>query len=429
MTVNSPHSISKNKKVIFNRDLNYNFEAMTYTSARKKKVIIGADYWNRFLASLRDQVGNMVIEIDRLRNIVSNLGNEILLFQYDWNRYKVSLTELEKIRKDALLAGVDSSLTPPLRIGPYLISAISAAAVITEGTTGNPIKLLEVRSVRAPELSDGEYANNEIKLKMFMLEKDKLGEAATKMLSIDETNMREKAIFIDGPIVDPPTFSHKNQDLRTSYEEDYVKARTKLILDILNKNILVLGIAKKIQGNSLTSYLNTRIENDILTKLNDYTLVTLILKSWSILNFLRQSININVEDFILVTKSFELSNNTDYPIYRENGLYVYSFYILPGISDPRKRVLRVEIPFDHVPSESELVASVWRYAKYVAATALPGHYVPTPVILAHRACTIPRSAAKKVMKETTSGFLAANLKERTTLGPLGAIDLSRGLID
>jgi len=402
---------------------------MAQVPSRKRKIIIGADYWFKLLNSLRQEIYNTAIEVNTLIEILLKYANDILLFSNNWNKYKVKIEELEKIRKDVLFAGVDSSLTPPIRLGPYLTSAISAAAVITEGISSNPLKMLEVDFARAPESSDAENAYYEIKIKMFKSEIRMLGRSMSEMKKIDEKDEREKIVFIDGPIVDPPTFPRKNQKLRDSYENDYVKTRVSYILNGLNEKFLILGVVKKIEGNLLISrLLQDRSQTDVFQILNDYTLTTLILRSWNILKVLRDSIK-DDEDIVLVTKAFELSMNTDYSIYRNNGLYVYSFYMLPGLRDPKKRVLRVEIPFDQQPSESDLEKYVWKCARYITAATLPGHNIPIPVILAHNACTIPRSTAKKVMKEVASKFLTANLRENTSLELAGIIDLTKGLIE
>jgi hypothetical protein len=403
---------------------------MAYAASRRKKVTLGAAHWVKILRLLRDQIDDLAVEIYNISKIVVKFADKALLFSSEWNKYKVNTDELKKIQKDTVFAGVDSSITPPVRLGPYLISAVSAAAIITKGVTENPVKILSSSIAQAPEQANAENAYYELKMEMFKLEVKMMEECMSKIMEMYEDD-REKIVFMDGPLVDPPTFPRRDQKLRESYENEYVKRRAETILDGIKNNILTLGIVKKIEGNSLVSNLCSvdGAEHDVLQKLNDYTLATLIFKSQYISSFLRGLAKSEDEEVILATKPYELPYNTDYSVYKKYGLYIYSFYILPRLKDPRKRVLRVEIPFDHEPSDAELETCAWKSAKYIAAAALPGHSVPTPVILAHKACTIPRSAARKVVKEATSRFLTASLSRRPSLEARDAIDLAKGLVE
>jgi hypothetical protein len=403
---------------------------MAYAASRRKKVTLGAAHWVKILRLLRDQIDDLAIEIDNISRIVVKFADKALLFSSEWNKYKANTDELKKIQKDTVFAGVDSSITPPVRLGPYLISAVSAAAIITKGVTENPVKILSSSIARAPELASAENAYYELKMEMFKLEVKIMEECMSKIMEMYEDN-GEKIVFMDGPLVDPPTFPRRDQKLRESYENEYIKRRAETILDGIKNNILTLGMVKKIEGNSLVSNLCSvdGAERDVLQKLNDYTLATLIFKSQYISSFLRGLAKSEHEEVILATKPYELPYNTDYSVYKKYGLHIYSFYILPRLKDPRKRVLRVEIPFDHEPSDAELKTCAWKSAKYIAAAALPGHSVPTPVILAHKACTIPRSAARKVVKEATSRFLTASLSRRPSLEARDAIDLAKGLVE
>jgi hypothetical protein len=403
---------------------------MPYSTRRKKNTIISADAWVKILRSLDDQVDDLAININNMAKHVLNTANEILLFNGDWNRYKVEIKELNKIRENSVFAGVDSSLTPPIRLGPYLFSAVSAAAIITRGMAKNPTKIIDASFERAPEVSDAGNAYHEIKMKMFEKEVEMLGKCMAQISRMYNENV-DKIIFMDGPIVDPPIFSKGSQSLHDSYENLYVKNRATTILEGIKQNIWTIGIVKKIEGNLLASTLTFSSDksNEISHLLNDHTLITFIFKSSYLTEILRKSIVDDNKDIVLVTKAFELSKNTDYPIYRRYNLFVYSFYILPGLRSPKKKVFRVEIPFDHEPSEQELEEHVWKWAKYVVAASLPGYGIPIPVIFAHKACTIPRRTARKVMKETVSRFLTTSLKKRTTFGIIGAIDLVQGLVE
>jgi hypothetical protein len=403
---------------------------VAYVASRKKKVTLGAAHWVKILRLLRDQIDDLAVNIDNISKVVVKFADKALLFGSEWNKYKVNTEELKDAQKDTVFAGVDSSITPPVRLGSYLISAVSAAAIVTKGVTENPVKILDSDIAQAPEVANAEDAYYELKMKMFKLEVEIIRKCMSKIMEMYEDD-GEKIVFMDGPLVDPPTFPHRNQKLRESYENEYIRERAEIILDGIKENILTLGIVKKIEGNSLVSNLcsESRAEYDVLQKLNDYTFTTLIFKSQYILSFLRELAKNENEEIILATKPYELSYNTDYPVYKKYGLYIYSFYVLPRLKDPKKRVLRVEIPFDHEPSDTELKTRVWKSVKYVAAATLPGHSVPTPVVLAHKACTIPRSAARKVVKEAISRFLTASLSRRTSLEARGVIDLAKGLIE
>ncbi|HDJ89410.1 MAG TPA: hypothetical protein ENG40_01790 [Thermoprotei archaeon] len=129
----------------------------------------------------------------------------------------------------------------------------------------------------------------------------------------------------------------------------------------------------------------------------------------------------------MATKAFELPRyGIDYTPYLNQGLKIFYFYLLPGLRDSKRRCLRIEVAFTRDPGENELNDFISLVSKIVYALMLPGHYLPIPVLLAHKACTIPRSAAKIIIKEIISRYFTNILKKH--IDPSFAINLSTYLI-
>ncbi|MEM1646320.1 MAG: DNA double-strand break repair nuclease NurA [Candidatus Korarchaeota archaeon] len=398
---------------------------MSAIRERRRKVFIGADYWNKLLRELPNVVEETADDISNLHERILNYSGDILIFGNEWKKYRIDTRETRELREKFPFAGVDSSMTPPQRLGPYLVSAVSAALVITRGVCDEPLKSLNVKIEKAPELSDAKHAINEIRLKMFELETEMINKAIGSL----KNDYGKGVILIDGPIVDPPNFPKSPQPLRNYYETEYAKSRSNIIHYGISEGLNIIGVVKKISGNFLSEYLaNTLNEKDLFEKVNDYTIATLLFKSKKLNNILISACN-SYEDVILATRPLELSEKgTDYRAYREHGIYVFYFYILMSLRDLKKKILRLEIVFDHEPQMSELLENAWKAAKLVAAATLPGHSLPAPIILAHESCTIPRSTAKIIMREMVSRYLTNFSKQR--LGSLEvAINLSLNLLE
>ena len=397
-----------------------------YAQKRKRKrVNVGIDYWNALLPNLSDVVREITIDIRNISDRIIKFADELLLFGRDWSNYIITHKELRTIQEEVPFIGIDSSLTPPLRFGPYLLSAVSAVTTSVQRLGEECRKSLNVRMVRAPEKADPSHATNEIKLEMFKMEVRKIQEGIS-ILFHDHDG--KGAIFIDGPLVDPPRFPKRPEELEECYRNEYIKDRSEAIKAAIKDKIPIVGIVKRIIGNLLISYLQKSLSEEIAyININDHTLVTLLLK-YKLPNILRNSLKLTSgEDILLATKPFELPYDvTDYSNYRENGIYIYFSYILPGISNPYTKVLRIELAFDRKPCEDELKESVWNITKLIAATILPGHSLPLPIILAHRACTIPKSTAKILIREMVSRYFTNAYIQNYDLHV--AIDLSNILL-
>jgi len=392
---------------------------------------IDAEVWNNIIIELSGKSEELVLEIARIRDYILDSGvvDELLLFGNNYDKYIVNLEILlnDPDIGSVCVAGVDSSTTPPLRLGPYFISAISASMVFfVEGPYSEPWKYSNIKVAIAPEKADPEYAIKELQLEMFELEVKELINA----ISIMARRYNKGYIFLDGPIVDPPKFS-AHGGLKDRYLE-YINNRSLTIINGYKYGTLIIGYVKRIFGNLLSSKIGALSK---LKAINDYTLATLILQGIAG-EIIRSKISeldfdINKYDAIVVTKPFELEKGrTDYSFYKENGLNVYYFYLLPGLFDYCRRVVRIEFSIpDNVGSENELIKLTWTIAKLIYAWIIPGQGHPIPVILSHKTCTIPRKTSKKLLREVLTRYATKVLKSKRSFDLSMAINLSSQLID
>jgi len=382
-------------------------------------VNVGSDYWVKMIPSLDENISDIIDEMIHLNFSLKKYASNFLLFSDKWDRYIIRKDEIESFRRTPCI-GIDSSSTPPVRLGMFLMSVISAVTITMKDFYSEPSKNIMVKVVKAPEKSDPRYAANELKLRMFEAEAEKIFEAD----GIIERDFNGRGtILLDGPLVDPPNFPKHMERLREYYIEEYVKRRAKAILKALALQAMPIGIVKKILGNILVMQSGLY---EIEKNLNDYTFIVVLFHSYLRRIFLNSILNED-EDAFLATKAFELPQyGIDYTPYLNQGLKIFYFYLLPGLKDPKRRCLRVEIAFNRDPNQDELNNYVALVSKIIYAFMLPGYYLPIPILLAHKSCTIPRSTAKIIIKEVISRYFTNVLKKR--IEPHVAINLSTYLI-
>ena len=399
-------------------------------SKGRKELNMNPEVWNDIIIKLGEKSKELVLEIDRIRKYITedmnNVIDNLLLFKSNIERYLIKMSDLTKKDCSPLkecVAGVDSSISSPLRIGPYFISAVSASAVLFfKGPYSEPSKIIEVEIAIAPEKSDPEYALKELQLKMFELEVNML----EKAFSYLSRNCQGGYVFLDGPIVDPPKFVIL-RGLRERYYE-YIKRRSNIISKGFKENIKVIGFVKRVLG----SFLHSKIkELGKLKTLNDYTLVTLILQGimGELIRKHIKRVKGSDYDAIIMTKPFELDEKkTDYKLYKEQKVHVFFFYLLNGLFDYSRRVARIEFALSSTGSNEELAKLTWDISKLVYSWTMPGQPYPLPIILAHRSCVIPKRTSKKLLKEALTRYMTHVLKSSVNLDASLSISLSSQLI-
>ena len=351
------------------------------------------DYWVNTLSELSDATKESIGEILRFLSFITQNTDLIkrILLSEDFTFLQVDRDLLGEIARKPVVA-VDSSISPLVRVGSYFYSIVSAAIVHFEGDSPKPSKNLVVKLAKVPELGDIEQVRKEVLLKMFELEVEAL-ERAIGLID-------DGTIFLDGPIVDPPRMVLRGE-LRRVYEK-YVARRARIIAKATKKNIIVIGVVKRILGNHLVSKLRSLFER--FPWLNDYTLVTLVF------SYITSRILHDAKmEYFLLSRPIELSyEKTDYKLYKENGSgNIFYAYACLTPRSTRGRIVGIEIP-----TIGKDITQQFRLAvHYSICWTYPGMSIPLPVLLAHKACTIKKKTARKILRELISRYISESLSE------------------
>lgn len=273
------------------------------------------------------------------------------------------------------VCGIDGSFYVLKSIGRVFLGIIGLALVsFTKG----------FESIRQPDI-DVKVLIEKVKPPPPISPEDIIG---IRMM-IGESKLIEKAssmgadfVFIDGPIIDPPSFS----------DPLYVKERTKALINSLEKGTTIIGVVKRFESTIIASSLGNDelLDTDILPILfntaykkfgiprDTATYTNPIIISSSNGNHLSAVFNAYSEEF--AKHNYELR--------------IIASFIQPGYG---KRPFRVEIisPESSDMEEDELI-------NLVAAWITPGLDVPLPVYLAHHSCMIRKRVAQLVLSEALS---------------------------
>lgn len=201
-------------------------------------------------------------------------------------------------------------------------------------------------------------------------------------------------VFLDGPIIDPPLHGSKS----------YVQRRTFAIKEAFSRNIMVIGIVKRIMGNLFTdhykSYFSNQEKTEFENLMSDKNLAVHVLT-----DYLRSD-----KEYVAYTEPIIMADGTPggsigekgkqiATSYREEGVDIITFLMANGyVTSP----IRVDIG---IPSNSNVNAMelVQKAIRYVIQWAAPGRHLPVPVILAHEKCNIRQGAAEILYTEFITG--------------------------
>lgn len=305
------------------------------------------------------------------------------------------------------LFGVDSSITKPVRLGFKYVSFVSASAIWVKGNESG-VSFLDVKVLRLPEEGTQEGANLERVLKMFSLESSALKTAVVEALKTNEPS----AIFLDGPLVDPPGLGKgvKAYGLWDTYKR-YLEARTSAIAEAAAAGVPVIGYVKRLRGRSVTEALLTGKSwaSDINDAFLGASLASLIAKKAEIFNLCMG------RGVIVATRPSEVldSKAPDYAYYREllsealgKEAFIYTSVIVPRACRGNRRAARIEFI---VKKGEDPVSTLMKVSTLVEASYLDGGGAPEPVILAHKSCTIKRKESLKLLRESATVYALETL--------------------
>ncbi len=361
--------------------------------------------WSKLLERLEEKSGEAFTSLLGASKIIETIVEEHaweLLYRHDGIE---GWMEVSDLKPDAPAVGVDSSSTKPVRIGHLYYAAVTAAAVgITDSGKSVVKPLADV--VIAPDSAEPEHARLELKLRMFELEVEALKHAEYMV-----SEVKADVVFLDGPIVDPPGLPavYSDPGLSKRYDE-YVNARASTIARLLDNNILVIGIVKRIEGSLFRSFIlkeNGRVAKHVENlSLGDYGL-TLTLTAVLRTRLCKYSESRN---YMLVLKPFQLDAVLKEAVkYTSKGFNIVAFYVVPRLCGKLEEAkpIRVEIAY-----RGDMHDVIKRTVIKLAVWHMPGTNVPMPVYLAHYACSIRRREAVKMLKHAMTRIIYASAAKR-----------------
>lgn len=269
---------------------------------------------------------------------------------------------------DCCCVGIDGSHFPIGGIGgkwyvPYAIVRI----LYKKGIYNQPI--VDVYDAGIDEINEQEDYNVKGVASLKMLVRE------TKALE-DWADRKEKSIiFIDGPIIDPPSYKGK----------DYVKNRSYAIKKSIKKSMLI-GCVKLSRDTFFISELEKLFDKK--GKLNNFP------SDQHLFAYLFSFYRKNGYNGFLFSKPIAAKDST-FEFYRKNGVNVFSFFFQKSIDS---KILRLDIALldekvdnvDNICKNAALASSEWQY---------PKQFTPVPVELAHQKCTISEGTAQVLYEE------------------------------
>ncbi len=374
------------------------------TSSRgKRRPSVSPAVWSKLVEGLDSKAHSVletVLEAKRLvERVLEDAGGEVLGLGDNIESYAVTPSTILGFDRGGLVstpvAGVDSSMTKPVRLGHRYYVAVSAAAIIyPEGYGSEPFEEVKAYPRDAPDKAEPQDARKELSLEMFRAEIEALGLAANRLKG------RKPVVFLDGPIVDPPRFTA--QDGLLEKYTSYAKTRARLVKKILAEGGLVVGVVKRVTGALFVEELAKEgglYEKLLANGIGDYGFALYASR------ILRERLRGVAGNPVVVFRVFELPlEGTDYALYRGEGLRVYSFLAVPALQGSRgeTRPIRVEVATTGDPGPVEAARLA---AAYIRLWLLPGTNIPEPVALAHERCSIRRREAVTMLREITARSL------------------------
>ncbi len=313
--------------------------------------------------------------IDRLATLSSEIGAKVrelisLCRDLTLDLLKNSDVYLEKIEvksRPTTITGVDGSSRILLSIGGLHIVAINVSKVVIDKelkivSASNPFQ--EVFYVNDP---GGDIVEDVMKVSMLLLESYALRDVNTPI------------VMIDGPIVDPPkdidptVYRYVVQTLKLGVDTNthYHIVRARIIRNLVEKGIQVIGIVKRISSENLfTRYIMMKYRRSIPIH-NDRILVPILLHTACIEHEASS-------DYFVYTTPIPYNYIEVCRYYRDCGLNIMSMYIARCGTKP----IRVDVA---VTNANDLDAH--QLTSIVASYLLPGSSIPIPVMMAHLLCT------------------------------------------
>ncbi len=311
--------------------------------------------------------------------------------------------------------GIDSSRTRPIRVGVKYVAFVSGTSVKVRGDGGKAeVVYMDVDSKHVPEAGDLSNYKKELEIMMFEFEAEAL---AKTIEDIGEPSTGiEPVVVMDGPLVDPPGLLSGAGDLADT-ARPLVGKRARLIGLLYRLGVPVVGYVKRLRGSIfLEHYLGRDVMESYQGHVGD-RLLSFTLARAAAEASREYGLCSNERPIVIVSKPVPLPQDKapDVDVYNSEiegilgeGARIYTSLYVPGYCGGNRRsAARIEFVARPGQEEETAVAA----ASLLEAVTVQGPYLPLPVILAHRACTIRRREGSKLLREVASKHVVEALGE------------------
>jgi hypothetical protein len=296
---------------------------------------------------------------------------------------KEVLDKVELFEKRAI--GIDGSFQLVGGAGGKWYAPISVARVIFENGFGDQPRV-DIFWAGIEEINETEGVEPRSDASLMMLA------AESKAIFNWGTQGKKSFVFVDGPIVDPPSKS----------PEDYIKDRCEGIKKCLEKSIII-GCVKRSRDKFYIRYLENLLSN---TMPNIKDCLNRFLTDQHLMLYIFTHVRSKGYNGPIFTKWINISSvNENYDLYKKHGVYIVCLFFQKNKASP---VLRLDIPLLNPPENNPKIDEIVLQA--VKATDMwtyPGQDYPLPVVLAHEKCNIREGCAQVLYEEIIT-------KSRTT---------------
>ena len=341
---------------------------------------------------------------------INNIG-DLIVYEEPTPGEKLAARFYEDFR-NSVVAGIDSSRTRPLPIGLNYVSFVSGVLVILRppppGEGSGEVEAM-ADSVVLPETGDYEHVGLELDLDMFSMEAGALQLASGKYSRVIQ------GLLMDGPLVDPPSLvssARRGEAGLRAKAEGLARIRALSLASLWSRGVVVAGFVKRARGRLLAGFLEEEEGFDFLKDVPD-SLLALILRGVLEEQFKAIGACTPHTRGLVVTRPVPLDSVSDrvpdavvYEGFLEeagySGARFYTSLVVPGgCAGNLRRPARVEFL---ARSLEEARVEAVRVASLVEAWLVPGAWLPSPVLVAHRACTIRSREGGKLLREVASRY-------------------------
>lgn len=282
--------------------------------------------------------------------------------------------------------GIDGSHFPIGGVGGRWYIPFAIVRILYEnGIHNQPI--VDVYAAGIDEIREQEDRNVNIVASRKMLIRE------TAALDNWADQKKTSIVFIDGPIIDPPSYIGR----------DYVLDRCNAIKKAL-KNSLLIGCVKKSRDTFFIRDYEKRININLNAFPSDQHLFAYLFSLYR---------SQNKYEGMLSSKPLKPVDKV-FNHYKKNGVHIYSFFFQKSMD---AKILRLDTPlmednldnYENICEKAAVAASNWQY---------PHQYIPVPVELAHQKCSIKEGTAQVLYDEIITRATSGSVEEQIVINTL-----------